>query len=147
MPSVLPDILPAIIRLFPAMRSLPIIRGVAIPINDVKSMTDEELARALNPKTKIDPKKDFNDATHLVKCSDVKSCVEDRFNDTTLLKEFLLAACQRLIGTGGSAGQGIAQRIMDCVREHALSQASPRTKTKPKQKYHRPSLGHGTGRF
>lgn len=146
MPNLLPEILPAILRLFPLMRELPIIRGVAIPINDVVPMSDEEVARALNPKTKIKDDKHFNDATHLVKCSDVMRCIENKFNDTTLLKEFLVIAAGRLVGNTGTAAQNLADKMATCVREHALRQDTPRTTSPPRQKYHRPSKGHGTGR-
>jgi len=53
------ELLPYIVRLFPAVRTLPIVKGLAIPINDVHGITDPELARNLARKTSIKKNKTF----------------------------------------------------------------------------------------
>jgi hypothetical protein len=128
MPSLpLPEILPYIVRLFPGLRTLPIVKGLAIPINDVQGITDPELARALDRKTEIKKQQGFNDETAVIKVSEAIKCIQDKFNDTTLLKELVLIAAQQLIGDAKvTAAQGMADRMADCIRENALRQDTPR---------------------
>jgi hypothetical protein len=123
------ELLPYIVRLFPAVRTLPIVKGLAIPINDVHGITDPELARNLARKTSIKKNKTFNDETAVIKVSEAIKCVEEKFNDTTLVKEFVLVAVQQLVGdTEKTAAQDLADRMAECFRENSLRQNTPRVR-------------------
>jgi hypothetical protein len=123
------EILPYIVRLFPALKTLPIVRGLAIPINDVQGITDPELARNLARKTTIKKERSFNDETAVIKVSEAIKCIEEKFNDTTLLKEFILVAAQQIIGDAETtAAQAIADRMGTCIRENSLRQDTPRVR-------------------
>lgn len=77
MATVIPvRILPAILRIFAPVRTLPIRRGVAIPLNDISPMNDAEALRALNRKLQVKKKPEFNDNSHVIKVSDVRTIVE-----------------------------------------------------------------------
>jgi len=123
------ELLPYVVRLFPTISKLPIVKGLAIPINDVKGITDPELARNLARKTQVKPRKGFNDATSVIRVSDAIKCAEEKFNDTTLLKEFVLVAVQQILGdTQKTAAQDLADRIAECFRENSLRQNTPRVR-------------------
>jgi len=123
------EILPYIVRLFPALKTLPIVRGLAIPINDVQGITDPELARNLARKTTIKKERSFNDETAVIKVSEAIKCIEEKFNDTTLLREFILVAAKQIIGDAETtAAQAIADRMGTCIRENSLRQDTPRVR-------------------
>jgi hypothetical protein len=120
-------LLPIIIRLFPWFRQSKLVRGLIIPINNVQESTDTELARALNLKTKIVPRKKFRDESHVIPLDRVKTCIEEQFNNTSLLKEFVLKAAKNLVGEATeTAAQDLADRMMECVRDKCLKQTSAR---------------------
>jgi hypothetical protein len=128
-PQSMLQLLPYVVRLFPTIQTLPIIKGLAIPINDVHGITDPELARNLARKTSIKKKPTFNDNSSVIKVSEAIKCVEDQFNNTTLLKEFVLVAVKQVIGdTEKTAAQDLADRMADCFRENSLRQNTPRVR-------------------
>jgi hypothetical protein len=137
-------LLPIILRLFPALVRAPIV-GRIIPLFNVKQSTDEDLARALARKYKRPERKGFNDDVHVIKVSDAIDCVENVIGDGKVQAAGILVLAKMLFNqsTGGSP---IGDKIIECLRDNCLSQESDRTTAKPKQRYHRPSLGHGEGR-
>jgi hypothetical protein len=137
-------ILPEIIKLFPEILS-PVVRGKLIPLNNISPATDAEQMEALNRAVKLKPRKGFNDAIHVIKCSDVKSCLEEKL-DKSLLLEVLKSATRILAGDPTSnAGNIIGDRVMECIRENCLRSDTPRVK-KTKDYFGRPAKGHGFGR-
>jgi hypothetical protein len=113
----------------------------------VRPATDEDLARELDQKIKQNPSDKAKDNQRVVKVSDAVACVENTFNSTTLIKEFVLVAAKSLIsGTQTQAcGQSMFDAMAKCIRDKALSQLSARD-IKRSTSIGRPALGHGKGR-
>lgn len=145
-------LLPVILRLFGPVRTGTIARGRVVPLNSISESTDADLQRLLKLKTRIRPREDFKDSSHVIKISDVVTIVEESFNETSLAKEFVLAAAAEFIsGTFGgqqpprAGGQKIADRIIERCREETLRQDTARIGSKVVL-YPRPARGHGGGR-
>ncbi len=149
MPGV-PDIvrlIPFIVRLFPQLVKTTFYRGSLVVANKVTAATDEDLARDLNRKIKQKESDKSKDNQMVIKVSEAIKCVEDNFNNTTLIKEFLLVACKSLVAgeTQEACGQKLFDKMARCIRENALRHDTPRV-ISSKRRYHRPSKGHGKGR-
>jgi hypothetical protein len=146
----LPEIvrlLPIIIRLFPQLVRTTFYRGFIRIFGEVKPLSDEELARDLNRKIDTRSKDKDKDNQMVVKVKDAVHCVEVGFNETTLIKEFILVAIRSLIaGRGDEAcGQRMFNQMSNCIREKALRHDTPRV-IKETRQYRRPAKGHGKGR-
>lgn len=138
-------LLPFIIRLFPELVTGPLIRGRLIPLSQIKPASDEDLARELNRKVDLSPRRDgTQDSSQVIQLSEAINCVSSSFNNTTLIKEFLLVAVRSLIEgtTSRAAGQRMFNAMVECLRENALRQDTPRTLHETKTKFHRPAVGH-----
>jgi hypothetical protein len=120
-------LLPALLRLFPTVRSVPLVRGLVIPVDNIIADSDLQLARKLNRKLDLKKKKQFTDSAHVVKVSDVKAVLEKEL-DGTLLKDIALALGRTLSSAVGgeedSAGAIMGNRIMDKIREKILVQTA-----------------------
>ena len=137
-------ILPLIIKFFPEILG-PVVRGRLIPLNNINPATDADAMEALNRAVKLKPRQGFNDAVHVIKCSEVKSCLEEKL-DKSLLLEVVKSATRILAGDATSnAGNIIGDRVMECIRENVLRQDTPRVR-KIKTYIGRPAVGHGLGR-
>jgi hypothetical protein len=123
----LPALVPIIIRLFPALTNIKLVRGVLIPLKSVSEASETDLARQLARKLKLDQQEKFRDTAHVVKVSDVKECYENTMKDGALLLQFLKALCSSLTDPKAkNAAEAIGEKLMTCVREKALTQTSKR---------------------
>jgi hypothetical protein len=118
-----------------------------IPFFDIKPKTEEQLAREFSNDVKVKTRTDFNDANHVIKCSEAIKCVEKHFSETTLIWEFVKTAVKDLIAgeTVKKPSEDLANRIAECIRENCLRSDTPRVLIE-KKFYHRPARGHGKGR-
>jgi hypothetical protein len=138
-------ILPTIIRAFPELvRGSPTV-GRILPLMNVEPTSDELLDRSLDRKFKRKTKKGFNDEIYVIKLDDAISCVEKVFSAPDLKRKGLLALAREAINqTTGESPLGT--KIVDCLREHVLSQKSIRSKNRHGTSWGRPAVGHGKGR-
>lgn len=149
MPGVeqLPRLVPLIVRLFPQLIRQTFYRGSVVVANQVTPTTDTELERNLAKKIKRRPQDETKDNQMVIKVSAAIKCVEEHFNNTTLIKEFVLVAVKSL--WEGVQSQSCAQRMFDamarCIRENALRQDTPRSAHRSST-HGRPARGHGHGR-
>jgi hypothetical protein len=139
--------LPIIIRLAPQLVKQTFYRGSAVVANKIDPATDEALERDLNRKIKRDPKQESKDNQMCIKVSEAVNCVEKHFNNTTLVKEFMLTAAKSLFEgrTTEACGQRLFDQMTRCIRENALRQDTPRAAHRT-TKHGRPARGHGRGR-
>jgi len=148
MPGVeqLPRIIPLIVRLFPQLVRQTFYRGSVVVANDVRPSTDTELERNLREKIKQKKKDQERDNQMVIKVADAIACIEEKFNNTTIVKEFILVAVQSL--WEGVQTQACGQRMFDamakCIREKALRQDTPRSAHR-ETTHGRPARGHGHG--
>lgn len=145
-PSIV-RMIPIIIRMFPQLTKFTFYRGSAIIANKIDPVSEEDLARELDRKIRRDRKNESRDNQTVVKVKDAIDCVEKAFNETTLIKEFILTACKSLItGRQSSAcGQSLFDRISNCIRENVLRQDTIRRSHRTTN-FGRPAKGHGKGR-
>jgi hypothetical protein len=140
-------ILPAIVRLFAAMRSAPVVRGKLIPMSEVSPMNDAEALRKLNEKLKTKKKEGFNDAIWLIKLEEVRKILDEVLSNRNEILEFAKKVASALISSdpGEPILQKTADRIMTRCREECLRHDTPRVR-KHKDYSGRPAKGHGYGR-
>lgn len=140
-------LIPIIVRLFPQLIKTTFYRGSVVVANKVTPATDEQLDP--NLERKIDRRREdqSKDNQMVLKVSAALKCVEENFNNTTLIKEFIFVACESLLkGVQTKAcGQRMFEKIATCIREHALRQDTPRAAHRS-TRYGRPAKGHGHGR-
>jgi|Kansoi200Nextera_1026148.scaffolds.fasta_scaffold00003_5 hypothetical protein len=123
----LPALVPIIIRLFPSLVNIRLVRGLLIPLKSVSEASETDLARQLARKLKLDERTKFRDTAHVVKVSDVKACYENTMKDGALLLQFLKALCQSLTDPKAkNAAEAIGDKLMTCVRDKALTQKAAR---------------------
>jgi hypothetical protein len=143
------EILPALLRLFPVMRTLPIARGVAIPLTS-NPLTDPQAQQQLDAKLKLKQRErdKTKDSSQVIKLSDAIACVESKLNDTTLIWEFIKTAVPALIkgAQTHATSQDMFDKIVECLREDAMRQDTVRRGSKVIRNP-RPARGHGEGRF
>lgn len=146
-PQPLIRLLPALIRIAPELVTGTVTRGKIIALADVKPESETDLARKLDRKTKAKKRRKYNDAVHVVKVADAIKCIEDQFNNTSLLVQFLLGAAKAALGDeeARTAAQGLADKMAECIRDKSLTQKNPRVLGTSRY-YQRPAKGHGRGR-
>jgi len=151
-PAEFTKLLPLIVKLFPELVKPTFYRGAIGLLSKTDPTPDENLERALQTKTRVKKDKTFNDATAVLKVSDAIKCLEDNFNETSLMKEVALRVVKDFFndvvkGTKEpiSAAQNLADKMANCFREHALRQDTPRAKHRTTS-HGRPARGHGKGR-
>jgi hypothetical protein len=139
--------IPIIIRLAPNLIKYTFYRGSIVVANKVTPATDEDLARELNRQIKQKSSDQAKDNQMVIKVSEAIKCVESNFNNTTLIKEFVLVAAKSLFE--GRQTEACGQRLFDqmarCIRENALRQSTSR-RVHRKTGHGRPAKGHGKGR-
>lgn len=145
--SPLVRLVPILVRLFPQLVKTTFYRGSVVIANKVDPQSEEELQRELERKIKRNERDDAKDKQTVVKVSDALKCVEETFNATTLIKEFILVACVSLLEghQKEACGQKMFDKMARCIREHALRQDTPRSAHR-QTTHGRPARGHGHGR-
>lgn len=140
-------LMPIIVRLFPQLVKATFYRGSVVTLNKVTPSPDEDLERELNRKIKQKSADKSKDNQMVVKVSDAVACIEKGFNDTTLIKEFILTAAKALLEGRQSVacGQRMFDQMATCVRQKALRQDTPRAAHRT-TRIGRPAKGHGKGR-
>lgn len=126
----LPALVPIIIRLFPGLTNIRLVRGLLIPLKSVDPSSETELARNLARKLKLDEREKFRDTAHVVRVSDVKECYEETMKDGGLMLTFLKSLCQTLVDAKAkNAAEAVGNKLMTCVRDKALTQTAKRKRT------------------
>jgi len=124
---VAPALVPIIIRLFPALREVKLVRGLIIPLQTIDPASETELARNLARKLQLQEREKFRDTAHVVRVSDVKSCYEETMKDGGLLLQFLKSLAATLTDAKAkNAAEAIGDKLMVCVRDKALTQTARR---------------------
>jgi len=141
-------ILPAILKLFPQLAKIPLIRGRLIPLNNIAPETDLDAARKLNRRFKRKPKEGPADSSMVIIVDEAIKCVEDAGNNNGgVIWEVIKKGAQQLILGGGEENvtEQLLNPIVECIRENALRQDTPRIGHKVVNQP-RPAKGHGHGR-
>jgi hypothetical protein len=145
-PRVLPSLIPIIVKMFPAVRELPIIRGLAIPLMDVEPTSDLLLERALQHRIRIkrNPKK-TKDTSMVITVESACDCVERVLSSGKFQKLGVLEAARILQGGKATGENPIAEAMAECFRENVLFQKNPRARQHAYTYEKRPCRGHGFG--
>ncbi len=142
--------MPIIIRLCPELRVGQVTRGKIVPLNKINPMNEAEEARALNREFKRQPRRDgTKDSSQVVNLDRAIKCVEETGGKGGLVSQVLRDCVLVLIkggyGTGDNTTEKLLNPIIQCLRENALRQDTPRV-SKRTETHGRPARGHGHGR-
>lgn len=139
-------VLPAILRLFPVMREIPIIRGFAFPLNDMQSMSDPELERALQQNLRPPRRQQVGeDSSYVIKVDVAIECAREVLSNGKFTKLGVLEAANILTGATRRGTSPILDAIAKKIRDRALGQRSPRGERQVGSYWKRPCHGHGYG--
>lgn len=141
------EILKILIILFPELLTAlePWLgRGFITVLINLLQDPQRDLARELDQKLTTEKQK--SDNSSVIKVSEAIKCVEESLKDGKVLLSVLKGLVNALMSQDfKGAPQILLTSIVQCIRENALRQDTPRVFSKT-FRYHRPSRGHGHGR-
>ena len=142
---IIPLIFPALLEF---ISRIPWLARLAVLIHASRPMNESEALEALNRAQKWTRKlkQGYNDSTHVIKVSDAIECVGAQVNSAPQAFRVLKEALKAILGTPGNSLSQLGDDVVDCLRAKSLGQDSERVWS-VKHRYHRPSRGHGRGRF
>jgi len=148
MATEIPQIIRTAADLVPALRSIPALGRTVIflnriPRDDTKAL--EELRRAGDKKKKEREKEARDNGRYVLKVSEAIKCVDAHAYDPRIILDFVRAVGSTLIGGTTSGFDPMRNRIVQCLKEKALRQDTPRV-FRDEPGYQRPRKGHGHGR-
>lgn len=142
--AVVRILLPWLVEVFPRIpgtaRFLAFFEGYE-PMSDIDAM--RALDRSMNWKPKKNPA--FNDATSVIKVSDAIQCLQGGVNNSSHVWNVIKQGLIAIVGTPSNSAGPMADSVVQCLRENALRQDTPRRSIKS-TRYGRPARGHGYGR-
>ncbi len=145
-PAIVRILIPIIIRLWPAVPEIPVIARLLV-IFQLHPSTDAELERALAYNYKRKPKQHGPDKdTGVVKLDDAIKCVEQKIGDGNISRKGIIALAKLLFNPVEKTSP-IGDSIIECLRESALRQDTPRVYSRSVRGFRRPAKGHGHGRI
>jgi hypothetical protein len=144
------DIVETAVTFLPGLLEVPVLGRILIALgfghgNDTQAI---EQLQELADKKKTDRKtRRERNNRYVLKASDAMQCVEDNLMDGQILFAFGKGILNALVRGGSQdAADIILDKIWTCIEENTLRQDTARVAKETKTKFHRPALGHGTGR-
>lgn len=134
----------------PALLDVPVLGRILIALGFGKIPSDtramEELERNANKKKSERATRRERNNRYVIKASDAMQCVEDNIMSPQFALAFVKGVANMLIGREALPGDILVDKIWTCIEENVLRQDTPRVKKETATKFHRPAVGHGTGR-
>jgi hypothetical protein len=134
MPGVeeIPAIVRTVVDLAPALKEVPILRGLIVPLMKVPGNDTQELENylsAVDKRKKQRQKTRTKNARYVIKISDAMQCVEDTVMSGQIAIQFGKALVTNITGktSGVSAGDGLYDQILQCMLKKRLQQKNKRS--------------------
>jgi hypothetical protein len=121
-------LLPVIIRLFPELAGIRLVRGRIIPLKEVSPMNEAEALRALNKKLQTKKRQGFNDNSHVIKLETLRKILDEVLGSgNQLVKDASKIAVALVTGHPGEPIlQDSSDKVMERCRDECLKQTAAR---------------------
>jgi len=130
--EVVPEIVKVVTTMAPALRSVPIARGLIVPLsrvgnmNETKALEELESQRQKKREERTRLKKKYN--KRVIKISKAMECVENSVYNGRLILDVGKAILSTVTGGNRDFGDLLFGRIAECMIAAALQQKNKRTR-------------------
>jgi hypothetical protein len=142
-------ILEAAVVVAPGIARIPLLGRLIVafghPITDTQALEQFQSAADRNKKTRLRTQHDTN--KRVIKVGDALKCVESSIMDGKIGLAFARGVVNMLSGSADVPGEVLYKEIERCILAKMLGQGSRRSGNVRRTSSHRPSRGHGRGRF